>query len=223
LRSPHRLTELAVGTPAAVGAKLTAAAAAHRRVQVSGQVDVLVTGVAGYGRFAVDSVRNPLQAAHAALRPVFAAEQPWVRAGGVVVVYHPAAHTFSQLYHPSYVDFFDEALAEAAPDGPDALAGLDLDALEQAYADDPWYTHLYRDSYAFHGTHPVLAWRDIRRAAAQLSSVIWVGADRASVARMGFRAASTLADALEIAAATAGSAPSIGYLHDPPTLMPVPR
>jgi lactate racemase len=36
---------------------------------------------------------------------------------------------------------------------------------------------------------------------------------------MGFRAASTLADALEIVASTVGNAPSISYLHSPPQIL----
>jgi hypothetical protein len=46
-----------------------------------------------------------------------------------------------------------------------------------------------------------------------------VGADRRTVQRMGFRAASTLADALEMVSGTVGRSPSISYLHNPPHLL----
>jgi hypothetical protein len=46
-----------------------------------------------------------------------------------------------------------------------------------------------------------------------------VGADRRTVDRLGFRAASTLADALEIVAASVGRAPTISYLHGPPQIV----
>jgi hypothetical protein len=49
--------------------------------------------------------------------------------------------------------------------------------------------------------------------------VVCVGADRGSVDRLGFRAASTLADALEIVAASVGRTPSISYLHAPPQIV----
>ena len=49
--------------------------------------------------------------------------------------------------------------------------------------------------------------------------MVWVGADRAVVDRLGFRAASTLADALEIVSSTVGRAPRIGYLHAPPQIL----
>jgi len=52
-----------------------------------------------------------------------------------------------------------------------------------------------------------------------LGQVIVVGGDRRTTARMGFRAASTLDDALEMAREKVGSSPSITYLHAPPLTM----
>ena len=49
-----------------------------------------------------------------------------------------------------------------------------------------------------------------------LGDVIFVGADRKTVRRMGFRVASTFADALDMAGETVGSSPRITYLHNPP-------
>ena len=49
-----------------------------------------------------------------------------------------------------------------------------------------------------------------------LGDVIFVGADRKAVARLGFRTASTFADALEMASETVGGSPKISYLHTPP-------
>ncbi len=49
-----------------------------------------------------------------------------------------------------------------------------------------------------------------------LGDVIFVGADRRAVRRMGFRTASTFADALEMAGESVGRSPRISYLHTPP-------
>jgi hypothetical protein len=49
--------------------------------------------------------------------------------------------------------------------------------------------------------------------------VIFVGADRGTVSRLGFRAASTLGDALEMASHTVGTSPSITALKCPPLMM----
>ena len=52
-----------------------------------------------------------------------------------------------------------------------------------------------------------------------LGEVIFVGADRSTTARLGFRAASTLADALQVARDTVGADPKISYLHAPPLVL----
>jgi hypothetical protein len=52
-----------------------------------------------------------------------------------------------------------------------------------------------------------------------VGDVVWVGADRANTERLGFRAASTLADALEIVSSSVGRSPQITYLHTPPQVV----
>jgi lactate racemase len=52
-----------------------------------------------------------------------------------------------------------------------------------------------------------------------LGDVIFIGGDRSTTARMGFRAASSLADALELARDTVGRDPEISYLHAPPMVL----
>ena len=52
-----------------------------------------------------------------------------------------------------------------------------------------------------------------------LGGVIVVGGDRAAVRRLGFKPASTLADALEMAEDVVGREPTITHLHAPPILL----
>jgi hypothetical protein len=52
-----------------------------------------------------------------------------------------------------------------------------------------------------------------------LGDVIFVGGDRKATARMGFRSASSLADALEMARERVGGSPTITYHHTPPLAM----
>ncbi len=82
---------------------------------------------------------------------------------------------------------------------------------EEQFATDPWYIHLYRNSYAYHGVHPLYMWYWGAHALEHLGDVIFVGGDRKTTARMGFRAASTLDDALEMARERVGGSPSITY------------
>jgi hypothetical protein len=49
--------------------------------------------------------------------------------------------------------------------------------------------------------------------------VIIVGGDRAAVRRLGFKPATTMADALEMAGDVVGRDPSLTHLHSPPLLM----
>ena len=67
--------------------------------------------------------------------------------------------------------------------------------------------------------HPFHRWYEIAAARRTARDIVWVGADRASADRLGFRAASTLADALEIVSSTVGRSPEITYLHAPPPIV----
>ena len=81
---------------------------------------------------------------------------------------------------------------------------------------DPWYTHLYRTSHAYHGVHPFYMWYWGAHGRDYAGDVIFVGGDPKSVARLGYRTAGTFRDALEMAKDTVGSSPSITYMHTPP-------
>ena len=78
--------------------------------------------------------------------------KPVVRPGGVMIMFHPVPWEFHQVHHPSYVDFFEEVLAETTD--PATIESK----FEEQYATDPWYIHLYRTSYAYHGVHPFYMW-----------------------------------------------------------------
>ena len=163
----------------------------HRQqlVEVQGQSDVLVMGVPYLGPYNVNSSMNPILATCMGLGYYFNSYrgQPVVRKGGAVILYHPLNEGFNQLHHPSYVDFYEEVLAESTDP---AVVG---EKYEQQFAEDPWYIHLYRTSHAYHGVHPFYMWYWAAHAMDHVDEVIWVGGDRKAAARLGFRAASTLA------------------------------
>ena len=169
----------------------------HRQqlVEVQGQTDVLVMGVPYLGPYNVNSSMNPILATCMGLGYYFNSYrgQPVVRRGGAVILYHPLNEGFNQLHHPSYVDFYEEILAESTD--PAVIS----EKYEKQFAEDPWYIHLYRTSHAYHGVHPFYMWYWAAHAMDHVSDVIWVGADRKVASRLGFRAASSLADALEMA------------------------
>ena len=186
----------------------------HRQqlVEVNGQTDVLVLGLPYLGPYNVNSVMNPILATCLGLGYFFNMYrgQPLVRQGGAVILYHPVPWEFNQLHHPSYVDFFEEVLAESTD--PATIEAK----FEQQYATDPWYIHLYRTSHAYHGVHPFYMWywgaHALDHVERRRSGSAATGGP---CARMGFRAASTLARrAGDGRRGTVGTSPSITYLHN---------
>jgi lactate racemase len=211
----YHATLVTAGAPAAVQKASSAQVTAQQLVEVPASADVGLLGVNAQTPYSVDSVINPILAAWSALAASFGSHTGtrFVRPGGALIVYHPLHAEFSALHHPSYVDFFADVLT-VTTDAQQISADY-----EEKFARDSWYVHLYRTSQAFHGVHPMHLWYQIAAAHQHCSEIVWVGADRESAARMGFRAASTLADALEIVALTVGHAPSISYLHSPPQIL----
>jgi hypothetical protein len=213
--SPYGVTGVHAGETEAVHECTLASVHRQQLVEVNGQADVMVVGLPYICPYNVNSIMNPILVQCLGLGYFFNmyVGKPVVRPGGVMILHHPVPPEFHQVHHPSYVDFFDEVLAETTD--PASIEAK----YEQQYAQDPWYTHLYRNSFAYHGVHPFYMWYWGAHAMEYLGDVIFVGADRKAVRRMGFRTASTFADALEMASETVGATPRITYLHSPPLTM----
>jgi hypothetical protein len=215
IRAPYGVTGVHAGETEAVHKKTLANVFRQQAVEVQGQTDVLIMGVPYLGPYNVNAPMNPILATCMGLGYFFNSYRgkPLVRKGGAVILYHPVPYEFSQLHHPSYIDFFEEVLAESTDP-----ATIEQN-FEKQYATDPWYIHLYRTSYAYHGVHPFYMWYWAAHAMDHVGDVVWVGANRKTVQRMGFRAASTLEDALEMVSGTVGRSPTITYTHNPPHLI----
>ena len=80
--------------------------------------------------------------------------KPLVREGGVLIMTSPhVPWEFHPVHHPSYIDFFEQVLADTTDPGRDVEAST-----RSSFAEDEWYRHLYRTSYAYHGVHPFYMW-----------------------------------------------------------------
>jgi hypothetical protein len=213
--APYGVTGVTAGETEAVHERTLANLHRQQVVEVNGQADVLVVGLPYICPYNVNSIMNPILVQCLGLGYFFNLYRgkPLVRPGGAMILFHPVPWEFHQVHHPSYVDFFDEVLAETTD--PAAIEAK----FEQQYASDPWYTHLYRTSYAYHGVHPFYMWYWGAHAMDYLGDVIFVGADRKAVSRMGFRTATNLADALEMAGESVGRSPRITYFHAPPLML----
>ncbi len=215
IRSPHAMSSVQAGEVEAVHAATTRNVYAQQLVEVDGQTDILTLGLPYICPYNVDSIMNPILVACLGLGYFFNMYRgkPLVREGGVLIMSHPTPWSFHPVHHPSYVDFFEEVLAETTDP-------VEIEArFEKSYATDPWYVHLYRTSYAYHGVHPFYMWYWCAHALEHLGSVIVVGGNRSAVRRLGFKPASTMADALEMAEDVVGPSPTLTHLHSPPLAM----
>jgi hypothetical protein len=215
VKAPHRMTAVQAGEVEAVHAVTTDNVWKQQGVAVEGQTDILSMGLPYISPYNVNSILNPILVACLGLGYFFNMYRgkPLVREGGVVIMSHPTPWEFNPVHHPSYIDFFEQVLSETT-DPIEVAKGF-----EESFATDPWYIHLYRTGHAYHGVHPFYMWYWCAHALQHLGGVIIVGGDPAAVHRLGFRVASTLADALEMAQDVVGPSPTLTHVHTPPILM----
>ncbi len=214
-RAPYGLTSVQAGEVDAVHEVTTRNVFRQQLVEVEGQTDVLLFGLPYISPYNVDSIMNPVLVHCLGLGYFFNLYrgQPLVREGGVVIMSHPTRPEFNPVHHPSYIDFYEEVLPETTD--PVEMSKR----FEERYATDEWYRHLYRTGNAYHGVHPFYMWYWGAHALDHLGGVIILGGDPDTVRRMGYRPASTLDDALEMASDIVGNRPTITYFKNPPLMM----
>ena len=215
MRAPYGMTGVHAGQVDAVHERTLEAVRRQMTVEVEGQTDIVTMGLPYLGPYNVNAPLNPILVVCLGLGYLFNLYRgkPVVRKGGVVIMEHPCRNEFDSVHHPSYIDFYDEVLADTR-DSHEIFARY-----EKRFAEDPWYRQLFRKSHAYHGVHPFYAWIWGAHGMDHAGQVIVVGGDREVVHRLGFKAASTLEDALEMAEQTVGKWPSITHLRTPPLLL----
>ena len=214
-KAPYAVTSVQAGEVEAVHEKTLEHCFEQHIVPVEGQTDVLTMGLPYICPYNVNSIMNPILVMCLGLGYFFNMYRgkPLVREGGVLIMTHPTPWEFHPVHHPSYIDFFEQVLA-------DTTDPVEIEKkYEKDFAEDEWYRHLYRTSYAYHGVHPFYMWYWGSHALQHLGRVIIVGGDPKAVRRMGFSPASTMQDALELASDVVGSQPTITHVHNPPILM----
>jgi hypothetical protein len=215
IEAPYKVTGINAGEVEAVHERTLTNLHRQQLVEVEGQADVAIFGIPYIGPYNVNSVLNPILVHCLGLGYLFNMyrNKPIVREGGVAILFHPVPWEFNTIHHPSYIDFFEEVLAETTD--PKQIEAT----FEERYAHDPWYIHLYRTSHAYHGVHPFYMWYWGAHGRDHCGDVIFVGGEPKSVARLGYRRADSLRDALEMAKDTVGSSPAITYFHAPPIMI----
>jgi hypothetical protein len=214
-QAPYGITSVQAGEVEAVHEATVENVFRQQLVAVEGQTDILTMGLPYICPYNVNSVMNPILVMCLGLGYFFNMYRgrPLVREGGVVIMSHPTPWEFHPVHHPSYIDFFEQVLA-------DTTDPTEIEArYEKQFAEDEWYRHLYRTSYAYHGVHPFYMWYWGCHGLAHAGKVIVVGGEARSVRRLGFSTASTLQDALEMAEDVVGRHATITHLHNPPLVM----
>jgi lactate racemase-like protein len=215
IRAPYGLTGVNAGQVDAVHERTLANVRRQMTVEVEGQTDIVTMGLPYIGPYNVNAILNPVLVVCLGLGYLFNLYRgrPLVREGGVVIMAHPCRYEFDSVQHPSYVDFYDEVLA-------DTTDPLEIERrYEERFAEDPWYRQLFRHSHAYHGVHPFYAWYWAAHALQHAGDVIVVGGDRETVHHLGFKCATRLEDALEMAEQTVGRYPTVTHVHAPPLFL----
>jgi hypothetical protein len=215
IEAPHQMTSIQAGEVGAVHAVTTERVYEQQMMEVHGQTDILTMGIPFICPYNVNSVMNPILVMCTGLGYFFNLYKgkPLVREGGVVIMTHPTPKDFHPVHHPSYIDFFEQVLADTTD--PHEMSKK----WERQYAEDEWYRHLYRTTNAYHGVHPFYMWYWGAHGMQHCSRVIIVGGDAPTVRRLGFTPASTMNDAFEIASDVVGRSPTITHLHTPPLFL----
>lgn len=216
IEAPYEMTSVQAGfTPTVHEITLENVYKQHL-MPVEGQTDILTMGVPFISPYNPDGIMNPILVMCMGLGYLFNMyrNKPLVREGGVIIMTHPTYKEFNPVHHPSYIDFYDEVLADTTD--PAAMS----QRWEKKYAEDEWYRHLYRTGNAYHGVHPFYAWYWGAHGQQHAGRVIIVGPeDPAVVRRLGFTPASTMNDAFELATDVVGPSPTISHLHVPGVLV----
>ena len=214
-RAPYGVTSVTAGAIEPVHERTLQHCFDQHMVEVEGQTDILTMGLPYICPYNVNSIMNPILVMCLGLGYFFNMYRgkPLVREGGVLIMTHPTPWEFHPVHHPSYIDFFEQVLSETTDPGEIEKRW------EKQFAEDEWYRHLYRNSYAYHGVHPFYMWYWGSHALQHLGRVIIVGGDDRAVKRLGFKSASTLQDAFEMAEDVVGPAPTITHYKNPPLVM----
>jgi len=185
-------------------------------IPIQGQSDVLVTGITFVSPYNVNSIMNPIlvQVMACGYFFNFYRGMPVVKKNGVLIVTHPCYDEFDPVFHPSYIEFFNRVL----PETRDSL--VMQKKYEEEFARDPAYIKMYREGNAYHGVHPFYMWYWGENGRAHLGKIIVVGANNRRVPEiLGWDTASSMDEALEMAASHVGRPPSVTLMHFPPILL----
>ena len=187
-------------------------------VDVKGQSDILIAGVANwtevYSKF---SVVNPILVANQAMANTVMQfnNMPIVREGGIAIIVHPLTAQFDARRFAPYQEFWDKLLPQ------DTDPYWLWENYVEDFANRPEFIHGYRYGHAYHGSHPFFMWNSTGIPRRYLSKIFFAGVrDFDAAKRCGFEAFATVEEAIAAAEAELGEQASISLMQRPPQFIP---
>jgi lactate racemase len=214
--SPYGVTGVFAGETEAAHAHTLKRCYDQYLVPVTGQADILVTGVPFISPYNVHAFLNPLLVQVMINGYLFNLYKnaPMLKKGGTMIALHPCTDKFDNDQHAPYIEFVHRIL-------PETRDGLELHKrFEKKFASNPAYVEMYRSGHAYHPAHAFFMWYWGEAGRQHTGRVIIVGADNEYIPQlMGWETARTMDEALRMARTTAPPKPEILALHVAPTMM----
>jgi hypothetical protein len=210
--SPYGVTGVFAGECEAVHAKTLERCFGQYLVPITGQADILVSGIPYISPYNVNSFLNPLLVQVMAQGYLFNLYRgvPLVRRGGTMIVFHPCTDQFDKEHHAPYIEFVHDVL----PQTRDAVEMHKK--FEEKFATNPAYIEMYRRGHAYHPAHPFYMWYWGEAGRQYLGRVIVVGADNDYIPKLlGWETARSFPEALAMAQGGNRGA-EITMMHIPP-------
>jgi hypothetical protein len=173
--------------------------------------DVVLYGVPAWSPYAIFSSMNPiLTLISSGLGYLGGTIQALGKPGCTVIMATPCPEEWDRVHHPSYPKVWENVLSQTR--NPYEIERI----YTEEYATNEELIELYRNHYAFHPIHGILATHPLRRLK-HCGKVIVAGIEDPAVARhLGFEATRTVEEALSLAADIHGRDYTIAYAQHPP-------
>jgi hypothetical protein len=183
-----------------------------RRGLAQEKFDVVVYGVPHWSPYAIFSFMNPLLTLiSSGLGYLGGTVQALGKPGCTVIMVTPCPDEWDRVHHASYPQVWDRVLG--ATREPFEI----MNRFAGEYEKHEGFIKKYRNEYAFHPVHAILASYPLRRLA-HIGRVIVVGSrDPKIPAHIGFDSAATMEDAFARCGELHGPNFSVGYVDQPTT------
>lgn len=214
--APYGVTGVFAGETEAVHGHTMKRSYDQYLVPVSGQADILVSGVPYISPYNIHAFLNPLLVSCMANGYLFNLYKgvPMVKKGGTMIVLHPCTDKFDNDQHAPYIEFVHRLL-------PETRDAMELHKrFEKKFAANPAYVEMYRSGHAYHPAHAFFMWYWGEAGRQHLGRMIVVGADNEYIPQLlGWETARTMDEALRMARTTAPPQPDILAMHVAPMMM----